>query len=295
MPELPEVRRVTEALKSELEGNYLQQLILHKKCRYHGEGREIKGIRHLNVEKKIGEDEEIIYEMNAKVKEIIRRGKKIFFRLLMPGKRIIYMYSFLALTGTWNFSSSVPHKRMTLIVGRKKGKMIISEDLIFSDPRNFGALEFFASESEFSHIMKDTGPDYFSAETTLELFTEKIRNKRIKSKEIAIYLLEQKHFSGIGTYLRSESLYRAGLSPYRILESLTDSEIYGLYHGIIFTTKESYDKGGYSFKDYHDPHGVKGTFKTLVHDKETDPFGNKVIKVELSDGRVNYFCPEIQK
>lgn len=60
-------------------------------------------------------------------------------------------------------------------------------------------------------------------------------NKKDFDEQIAVLLLNQKYFNGIGNYLRAEIMYRANVSPFaigRVVLSKQDCEVIQLCHDI---------------------------------------------------------------
>jgi formamidopyrimidine-DNA glycosylase len=105
--------------------------------------------------------------------------------------------------------------------------------------------------------------------------------KTRKDKNICKLLMDQKSIvSGIGNYQLSEVLYRSGISPYRDLDSFTDTDYLSLYISIKKVVIEAYLAGGTSVKDYYNPDGKIGNYQheLQVYSMDTDPWGNKVTK-----------------
>ena len=118
---------------------------------------------------------------------------------------------------------------------------------------------------------------------------------RIKKKEISDFLLEQKYFSGVGNYLKSDILYHARIKPDRTLESLNDQEVKNLLDSTMFIMHESLKHGGLTIKSFWSPTGKKGVYPTLVYERAFDFNGFPVIKSTFKDKRSTYWVQEIQK
>jgi formamidopyrimidine-DNA glycosylase len=67
-----------------------------------------------------------------------------------------------------------------------------------------------------------------------------------KTKNITVFLTDQKMLSGIGNYLKSEILYYAKISPYKNLEDLSIHKIEKLYEAIKIVPRISYNYNGLS-------------------------------------------------
>ena len=122
--------------------------------------------------------------------------------------------------------------------------------------------------------------------------------------------------SGIGNYLSSEILYRAGISPHRTVGSLDKDELTVLSHTIKYVTKLCYmsnitgymkkltdfvkkhkdlvDRG--KFPDYHPDITVpkNQTFEFLVYGRDVDNQGNRIEKDTIDPTRTTYWVPDVQ-
>jgi formamidopyrimidine-DNA glycosylase len=108
--------------------------------------------------------------------------------------------------------------------------------------------------------------------------------------------MNQKVFAGVGNYIRSESLYRAGIKPDRYISAMKDDEIKSLCNHIIDVVQEAYKCGGATIATYSDLYGNVGTFydQFKVYGKKKDPLGNPVIKMTAADGRTVHYVESIQ-
>lgn len=277
MPEGPEVLHISDILRENLVGKYFMGLKLHKQVDYLG-----KCVKT--------EDNKYMYFKRGIFEEIYAKGKKIFFKIRLKN-RVIYLFSSLGLFGQWSFTE-VEYLKITLYYSTKK--KYITNCAYYGDKTNYGLFQVIQTDEEMKHILKSTGPSYLTDNISFESFEEKVRNKRIKNKEIGIFLMEQKYFSGIGNYLLCEILYFSKLNPHRTLESLTDKNLKTLYktiHEIIFN---SYKSKGLTFSDYIDPNNQKGLFQVYVYKNKIDPLGNNIITETMSNGRTIHWVPEIQ-
>jgi len=240
------------------------------------------------------------------INKIHCKGKQIFFILQsVNGLEKKYINIRLGMTGRWSLSNE-GHVRFWMVVNKYNITMssdlktnIIDENIVIynSDTRNFGTVDLITND-EYIKKLNDIGPDLLSENIDLGLWEKKIKNGRIKGKKICDYLLEQKYFSGIGNYLKSEILYRCKIRPDKKLCELTDQEIKLLLIISIETIKESYKSGGLTIRDFWSPIGNKGIFNCFVYNKDKDPYGNEVIVEKFNGGandRSTYWCPTVQK
>lgn len=290
MPEGPEVRTITESLNKKMVGLDLESIGVDSKSRY---GSSFPGY------------ERVRGMLPAKIEQITCKGKLIIMCLYSYEEgRMFYMTSFLGMTGSWIWNKE-GHSNMWLELKGKDGKEI---KLYYNDPRHMGRIDFYFEEGDIMKKLNKMGRDLLQyavykynnmeipewEDITIEMWKGKIRNKRIKNKEICDFLLEQKQFTGIGNYLRSEILYKSKIAPQRKLESLNDGDIEILYEVTIQTIYEAYCGGGLTIKNYIDPDGNVGKFIPMVYGTREDPKGNEVHTYKDKNERTVWWVPSIQ-
>jgi len=272
MPEGPEVATIVDNLNKVLSGSIIQSITINSKSRY------------------FGSDVWSPPNTPFRVTKVTKKGKNIFFHLSDAGN-YEYLYSHLIMTGKWlwnegNASGIV----FTIRIGEEIKK------LYYDDVRKWGHLVWMNKEQYESKI-KTIGPDLLAGEVTPEIWTKAITNTRIKTKKVCEFLMEQNRISGIGNYLKSEILYRAGIKPDRMLCNLTKKEIGLLYKVSVDTINESYKKGGLTISDYLTPDGKKGNFNILVYGRKgkKDVNGYTILCTVFHNKRSTYWVEEIQK
>lgn len=180
----------------------------------------------------------------------------------------------------------------------------LSKVIYFHDYRNFGTFQFTLTTEEQTKKLNSIGIDLLEPKTTFEDFYKILIEKR-NHKRIAEILLEQKYFSGIGNYVRSDSLYLAKMSPFTLVRNLSKEQIKKLFHWIRVVLFFHYDvKQGIKLKIISktdlkilNKKGNTGdyfNFDFIVYNQKTDPFGNKVIRTKDSKNRTIHWCKEIQ-
>ena len=192
-------------------------------------------------------------------------------------------------------------------------KWIFDDDteIYYSDMRNFGTLKFyFGAESSKELIKKlsEIGPDMLN-EPCDEKTWLKICEKR-KNQSLVKFLMEQKNVSGVGNIYKSESLFLAGLAPYRKVGDCTSEELVRLYTSVKTVLKNSYETGGATIRNYSDLYNNQGQYVAfpskademmksrigvMVYSQKEDPYGNPIQKIKLDDQRTTYYSPEVQK
>jgi len=152
------------------------------------------------------------------------------------------------------------------------------------DKRNFGTISFMNDE-DLDAKLKTIGPDLLNEKMTFRDFSEKIN--KYPENELGIVLLNQKLFSGIGNYIRSEALYEAKISPFRLIKNIDSSELKILFNKIKSIMKNAYKS--HIKHDYHKSYSFK-VYKRTVTDKN-----EPVIRQRLEKGRNIYWVPSVQK
>ena len=174
----------------------------------------------------------------------------------------------------------------------------------FYDQLSFGTLKAvdcnINGETILEKKLKELGPDLLDDTTTFELFKLQLRKKVNESKAIGNVIVNQKIISGVGNYLRADSLWMSKLSPFRKVKDTTDDELKTLYDSIIgliwgdynyeFAIKKKYIKSSLKL-----PHHYNRDFFIYNHIK--DIYNNTIQKEELYEGsqkRFIYWVKSIQ-
>lgn len=286
MPEGPEVHTITDYLRSKLVGLYIKSTDFTEQSKLNKKFLGLELIKNSD-------------NFPLEIMAIHCKGKQIFFELkAYDSNNIYYLNSTLGMEGRWMWTKG-NHSDFWLDIAYFKpidkfNILTYWTTLYFDDSRHFGNLSFLTPD-QYINKLSEIGPDLLTDTITLQEWTNKITNPRIKNKEICEFLMEQKHFSGIGNYLKAEVLYQAKVMPDRSLSSLTSDEIKLLLEASTTIIKASYQSRGLTIKSYWDPEGNKGLFTTKVYNKSIDPFGNKVEMKMFKDKRTTHYVPTIQK
>jgi formamidopyrimidine-DNA glycosylase len=195
----------------------------------------------------------------------------------------IFIYSTLGMTGTWSRNKT---KHTRVIFHTSNG------NVCFNDQRNFGTIKFVEGRSSLILKLTSLGPDMLSENISNEKFLSCFRNK--KNWAISKALMDQSVVSGIGNYVKSESLWRAKISPHRIIEAMSEEELLLVKKYCQEVLIESYSAGATLSED--GMNRIKGQYNTrfAVYNNTKDPDGNTVIKEATPDGRNTYWVPSVQ-
>jgi len=164
----------------------------------------------------------------------------------------------------------------------------------FNDQRHFGTIKLVKGRPALDKKLATLGPDMLNDPPTWQVFVERLLKR--PTRTLAEALMDQSCISGVGNYVKAESLYLAELSPHRIIDSLKVAEMHRLREQIINVMKAAYNTGGATFNTYRNPDGSKGGAQRrfVVYGNRTDPMGNKVIREETKDGRTTHWVPQVQ-
>lgn len=277
MPEGPEVRTMVEDMHAAL-GERLLSVEWKDPGRYRGK-EEKSGIP-------------ILQGLVGKVhlSQVDLHGKLMWLEFYdrQEGHRWLFT-STLGMTGNWSWRER-SHCMFELHLSESS--------LFFNDTRHFGTFLHITPEglkkkvAALGHdVLKDVVEDRDRREVWSSFFM------RAKKKTVVEALMDQSICSGVGNYIKSESLYRAAISPHRVVESLSLDEMDLLYRSLWDIMAESYAMRGCSLRDYRDVANNEGFFQDhlKVYGKKKDPFGREVMKEKTADGRTTWYCREVQK
>ncbi|MBU1036663.1 bifunctional DNA-formamidopyrimidine glycosylase/DNA-(apurinic or apyrimidinic site) lyase [Patescibacteria group bacterium] len=286
MPELPEVQIVVNHLALKLKGKiFCAGQILTKKMVSRNFAREIK---------------------NQKVKSVKRRGKMIIMELA-SGK---FLLIHLKMTGqlifvdkkghpsggghpitSSDFNLSQVNKFTRLILELKDGSR-----LLFHDLRKFGWMKI-VDQKGLALIDKKFGKEPLSKNFTSNYFKQLLKKRpNLKIKQ---FLMMQELIAGIGNIYADESLFKAKISPLRIIKSLKSKEIENLHSSIITILKKAIKLGGTSVNTFVHPTGKRGNFVAKL--KVYQRGGKKclgcgqILKKTKINGRGTVYCSKCQK
>ena len=312
MPEGPEVKRCADLIRSVAE-----------KC-------TIKSIESLSDRGKFASLDLGDLQFPLNVRKVVSYGKVIYFKLAAGG----YLRSTLGMSGWWYppvDQLSEKEQNLSLYFDRS-GENISTKDFItkalknarfvmnfmngnklyYVDQRNFGNFKAITQDELVSQRDK-LGVDPLSIDDE-ELIFLTLLNTRKKNLTLGEYLLDQSELCGIGNIYRAECMYLSGLSPHRLVGSLTRDEITRFAIVCYYVLNNAYNTNSamrYSV-DWLDKNSSLAThakwsqvldhFKTsdnrtipghLAYSRKLDIFGDQV-KSETFKGRTLWWVPSLQ-
>ena len=226
--------------------------------------------------------EEFTNNLPATVTTVGCKGKFIY--IIFDNSYSIW--NTLGMSGSWSPVSG-KHSRFKLNFKDRSA--------YFNDIRNFGTLKITSDMNELYGKLGSLGPDMLSENVSDAVFMGRIRKKN--SKTVAEVIMNQSVISGVGNYLKSESLYLAQISPHRNISDLSDEEISDLNNAIKLTIQASYKSGGATIHTFAGFNGKEGEYsrRFAVYNQTYDPLGNKIVREKTRDGRTSFWVKQVQK
>lgn len=274
MPELPEVETIVRGLQQEVIGSRIVGVIV----------REDMLLANRDQKKFI---ETIAGRV---IKSVKRRGKYIIIGLSGNYSLVIH----LRMTGKLLIKpSEAGFDKHSHVIFRLEG----DRDLRFNNIRKFGRIYVVEGDNwQQAGSLSELGPEPLAHDFTVDKFKERISRRTTGIKSL---LLKQDFIAGMGNIYTDEALYRAGISPYRSADSLTDKEITALYQAIRKVLKLGIKYNGTTFSDYVNSNGESGEFQEKLqvyqHDGEDCARCHHTIQKDKIAGRGSHFCPNCQR
>ncbi len=271
MPEGPEVKRITQQLSKNVKRRLLKEIqVLSGRYQTHGPPDGLNEFGGL---------------LPIQIHDVFCTGKFIYW--VTDIEPLWSIWNTLGLTGSWSVEEQ-EHSRLIFHFEN-------SHPVYFNDMRNFGTLKFVKGGQLLVDKLNTLGPDMLVASLSDDDFADRFKKHGFKT--LPEVLMNQSIISGVGNYIKAESLYMSGLSPYRLWNSLSKEEISKLHNSIKTVMSNSFNLGGATIKTYADMDGNIGSYssKFLIYNQKKDPKGNEVIREETKDKRVTHWVPAVQK
>ncbi len=231
-------------------------------------------------------------DFEGKIKSVDSKGKLLWFQV--SGKtHDYYVHIHYGITGWLTFEEPEKNIKFEFVIKVKDKE----KNLYMEDRRRFSKVKIFKKE-EHDKIISDLGVDIFSPEFTEEKFKETLKSKNMI---LAGLLLNQSIFSGIGNYIKNESIYLTNLRVKIKSSDLTDEQISKLYHNILFVSYSSLiemlrdskaEKYLEKSKRINEPHKLEIPYQFKVYAQKKTPDGKEVFKVKVA-GRDSYCVKEL--
>ena len=168
--------------------------------------------------------------------------------------------------------------------------------LRFRDPRRFGLIAWQAGDDPIKHpLLAKLGMEPLSPEFTPEWLIRLAAGRKTPIKSL---IMNANFLVGVGNIYAAESLYKAGISPFREARKVKEEELAALANAIGVTLNEAIAAGGSSLRDYVHSDGGAGSFQLqcAVYGREGLPCvncGTEILRAPLA-GRASFYCPACQ-
>ena len=286
MPELPEVETVRKGLEKKLKDFIIS---------------EIEIIRPSTIAFPANKDEFKKGLNNSLIDKWSRRGKYLIANLIKnPNNKTLksngYLIIHLRMTGHFNWlkrnNSPCKHTRVRFFDSQ-------GNELRFIDLRSFGQIWWIKEGLDPKKIIKglgSLGPEPFSKDFNYE-YLKKEFSKRTKS--IKAVLLDQRIIAGIGNIYADESLFEAGISPFREAKTIKKRELIKLRISIMDVLEKSIGSGGTTFSDFRNIEGLNGNYSMQANvykrTGEKCKRCSNLIQRKKITGRSTHWCSNCQK
>ncbi len=293
MPELPEVETVRKGLEKKLNNFIINEveILRSKTISFPPNIKDFKnGIQNSLIDKWDRRGKYLIANLKKFNDESSLNNQEPTFK--KNGHLIIH----LRMTGHFNyFETKVKPCKHTRVRFFNKNK----NELRFIDVRSFGQIWWIEENLDPKKIIKglgSLGPEPFSDDFNTSYLSKQLfkRTKSIKS-----VLLDQTIIAGIGNIYADESLYDAGISPFRRAKNIKKHELNKLRASIIDVLKKSIGSGGTTFSDFRNIEGLNGNYsmQAKVYRRtglECDICKSLIERKKIS-GRSTHWCRKCQK
>jgi len=286
LPELPEVETVRKGLEKKLKDFIIS---------------EIEIIRPSTIAFPANKDEFKKGLNNSLIDKWNRRGKYLIASLIKnPNNKTLksngYLIIHLRMTGHFNWlkrnNSPCKHTRVRFFDSQ-------GNELRFIDVRSFGQIWWIKEGLDPKKIIKglgSLGPEPFSKDFNYE-YLKKEFSKRTKS--IKAVLLDQRIIAGIGNIYADESLFEAGISPFREAKTIKKRELIKLRISIMDVLEKSIGSGGTTFSDFRNIEGLNGNYSMQANvykrTGEKCKRCSNLIQRKKITGRSTHWCSHCQK
>lgn len=285
MPELPEVETVRLQLLYKVRGKTIDRVVVyHRKTVDHDTTIEqkLKGLTIAGIDR-VGK---------LLIINFTNSDHHLLVHLKMTGQ-FLFVDSAGVTGGGHTMSATdaiLPHKHT-----RVAFHFTDHSTLYFNDMRLFGYTKL-ATPTEVATARGRFGPEPIAIDFDVEAFTKGAHKRKAPIKAI---LLDQSFVAGLGNIYVDEALFRAGVRPNSLGNSLSLPRLRKIATFSRDVLSESIAVGGTTFQHFADTGGERGNFSDYlrVFGKQNTPCsvcGTLILKVRCA-GRGTHYCPKCQK
>lgn len=283
MPELPEVETVRAGLAPVMEGEVIAKATVNRPdLRWPFPERmaeRLTGARVLRLRRR---SKYILADLD--------RGESLLIHLGMSGRMLVSGDPL----GRFVHDHPAPEKHDHVVFDMDNGARIT-----FNDPRRFGAMDLFSTNSADEHpLLSSLGPEPLG-----NVFSESHLISQLKPRNLPIKsaLLDQKIVAGLGNIYVCEALFRGGIHPARRTRNIAEHRIAALVPIIRNVLGQAIEAGGSSLRDFRQADGELGYFQHNfdVYGREGELCKTKGCTAKIhrlvQSGRSSFYCPTCQR
>lgn len=283
MPELPEVETVRAGLAPVMEGEVIAKATVNRPdLRWPFPERmaeRLTGARVLRLRRR---SKYILADLD--------RGESLLIHLGMSGRMLVSGDPL----GRFVHDHPAPEKHDHVVFDMDNGARIT-----FNDPRRFGAMDLFSTNSADEHpLLSSLGPEPLG-----NVFSESHLISQLKPRNLPIKsaLLDQKIVAGLGNIYVCEALFRGGIHPARRTRNIAEHRIAALVPIIRNVLGQAIEAGGSSLRDFRQADGELGYFQHSfdVYGREGELCKTKGCTAKIhrlvQSGRSSFYCPTCQR
>ena len=266
MPEGPEIAVLNWYLNKKIVGNTLNdvKIISGKYTKQTSKATTICGFKEFKK------------DLPMKISAIGCYGKFMYWEF----EEEWYCFMTLGLSGRVLIDEDTPHKRVEFVTN----KHIIN----YSDMRNFGTIHFYQGKNLLTKKLNSIGYDLlrnYNLKDATKFIGGKLEKIKDQHKTIAETLMEQRIFGGVGNYIRSESLYKAKISPFTEIKDIKGNKLKTLIESIRYIIKKSFDAQLKCLKkDAYNYEKLTSCYDFQVYRRKETPDGKVVHHKKLGQG-----------
>ena len=289
MPELPEVETIVRELGPQLQGKYIEGMVIRPKFTQH----MLQDISSRDLYTKIiGQSISCVDRKGKYIIILLENHHSLIIHLGMTGKLLVKPSDDLTFEdkiAAGDFVDKHTHFVMEIVNPWGTGGDV---EVHFNDVRMFGKVWLDEFPGEPLKILSSLGWDALLI--SLKDFEKILERKRtIKS-----LLLDQHLIAGIGNIYADEILFSASIHPATQANQLSKTQGARLWFSVKSVLKEGIRFKGSSISDYQTTDGTRGSFQDYhrVYQRsglECSRCDSIIQKIKIA-GRSTHFCPKCQ-
>ena len=293
MPELPEVETVRRGLAPVMEGARFRKVEARR--------RDLRWPLGRNFAQRL--EGQIVTGLGRRAKYLLAdlsSGDVLLMHLGMSGSFHVFQ-DHADHTLARYYHERAPHAAHDHVVFHMSSGAVVT----FNDPRRFGSMKIVPrAKLDDEPLLSGLGPEPLGNEFDAAMLARACKGKKTALKAA---LLDQRVVAGLGNIYVCEALYRARLSPKRIVATIAGKDgapnerAQRLVEAIKAVLNDAIKAGGSSLRDHRRTDQTLGDFQHhfRVYDRTGEPCpapGCKGrVKRIVQSGRSTFFCPLCQK